>query len=403
VSSRCHSASRSASVISMGLRQERYGPVLWPSDHTGCYSSPRLPLPHEAEAMPTPLPPPALVRHAARTRSSLLAAVAVLAAIAPATAAPRLLGPALTLLQENDLVVETDRHYTQGLKLVYLAGEADAAEDILTARAARALPVGNVNLEAARYGLGVGQVIFTPKNLKESALQVDERPYAGYLFVAAVLQRRGVTRDGHDVLDHFELDLGVIGPESLAENAQNTVHRLRSFPLARGWDNQIRTEPGGALRLERRARLTVGDGDGFAAQFLPHAGASLGNVATFGSLGALVRTGWRLPPDFGAETIDSLTPVSGGRPRGDASPGLGGYIFAELEGRAVGHNAFLDGNTARDSHSVSKEPVVGDLRFGVALVSAHCDLSYTQVIRSREFEGQRGADAFGSLALTLKW
>ena len=44
------------------------------------------------------------------------------------------------------------------------------------------------------------------------------------------------------------------------------------------------------------------------------------------------------------------------------------YLFAGFETRLVGRNIFLDGNTFRSSHSVEKNPVVTDLRLGIATV-----------------------------------
>lgn len=320
--------------------------------------------------------------------------------ILPSAAESRLLGPVLSLVQENDLVVNTDRHYTQGLRLNFLAEEAPATADGPVERLARVLPSGTVEFEGVRWGLGVGQLIFTPRDLAARRLQRDDRPYAGYLFAAFVLQRRGHSERFAGVLDHVELDLGVIGPESLAEEAQNTVHRVRGFPLARGWHNQLETEPGAALRIARAARLAFGDSSGLAAEALPYGGASLGNVGTFAALGVRLRAGWRLPDDFGGGTIEALVPVSGGR-RSDG--GIGWLVFVDLGGHLVAYNAFLDGNVFHDSHGVTAVPYVGDLQFGAALTVSRIEVGYAQVIRSREFEGQRGADSFGSLRLALRW
>jgi len=39
------------------------------------------------------------------------------------------------------------------------------------------------------------------------------------------------------------------------------------------------------------------------------------------------------------------------------------YLFAFVDGRAVGRDIFLDGNTFTDSHSVTRKTFVGDLSF----------------------------------------
>lgn len=83
--------------------------------------------------------------------------------------------------------------------------------------------------------------------------------------------------------------------------------------------------------------------------------------------------------------------------------GFGWYLFAGIEGRAVARNIFLDGNTFRDSRNVDKEPLVGDLQFGIAITWRNLRLGYTHVLRKREFKGQGGRrDDFGAISLSLQ-
>jgi hypothetical protein len=82
---------------------------------------------------------------------------------------------------------------------------------------------------------------------------------------------------------------------------------------------------------------------------------------------------------------------------------FGWYLFAGIEGRAVARNIFLDGNTFRDSRNVDKEPLVGDLQYGIAITWRNLRLGYTHVLRTREFKGQGGRrDDFGALSLSLQ-
>ena len=314
--------------------------------------------------------------------------------------AGELSGPWVAIMQENDLVVRTDRHYTQGLKIGYLARERAPEDAGWLARWTDCLPPLGVKPEAYRGGLSLGQTIYTPTDITTRALQQADRPYAGLLQVSLLLQRRGQTASETPVLDHLQLDLGVIGPPSLAEQAQNTVHRLRNFGLAMGWDNQLKTEPTLGLKLQRTWRYGCGNPDGFAAEFLPHAGASVGNSVTFAALGGQLRAGYRLPRDFGTTTIDSILPGSGGR---SAGAHRGFYLFTEVEGRAIAYNAFLDGGLFHDGHHVGKHPGVGDAKLGFVFVLKRWDISYTQIARTKEFAGQKEIDAFGSLALRFKW
>lgn len=343
-----------------------------------------------------------------RRLGAALFLVAVQSALPAAEPAPSdLLGPAINMVMDNDMVVRTDRHYTHGTKFTFLGSEVAVAREqpgfSFPVWLAERTPDLWAKPHAARLGLSLGQSIYTPTDISIPTLQVNDRPYAGVLYASLLLQKRGVTPHGRDLLDSWRLDLGVIGPESQAEDAQNTVHRVRDLGTANGWAHQLKTEPALALRFQRTWRWVQEDSArGWGWDFLPTAGVSLGNIGTYAALGGQVRAGWRLPGDFGIKIIDSITMPSIGRTNG-AETRRGVYAFAGVEGHAVAYSAFLDGNLWRASHHVSKFPLVGDAKFGLVYSGKRFDVSLAQIIRSKEFVGQREIDAYGSLALSVKW
>jgi hypothetical protein len=317
-----------------------------------------------------------------------------------------LLGPAFHLVAENDMVVRTDRHYTHGTKFTLLGSEAAVADAPAGFHFPRWLADHTPDLgarpAAVRLGASLVQSIYTPTDISVSTLQLDDRPYAGVLYASLLLQKRGATAGGTAVLDTWRMDLGVIGPESQAEDAQNTVHRVRNLGTANGWAHQLKTEPALALRCQRTWRWAQGAADGWGWDVLPAAGLSLGNLGTYAGIGGQVRAGWRLPGDFGVQTIDAISVPHVGRTSA-AATGRGIFAFAGFEGRAIAYNAFLDGNLWRASHHMSKFPLVADGKFGLVYSGKRFDVSLTQVIRSKEFVGQREIDAYGALALSVKW
>ena len=112
------------------------------------------------------------------------------------------------------------------------------------------------------------------------------------------------------------------------------------------------------------------------------------------------RLGRRLPHDYGPPRIQPSLPGSGFFV---PQNGFGWYLFAGVEGRAVARNIFLDGNTFRDSRSVDKEPLVGDLQFGFALTWSDVRLGYTHVLRTREFKTQGKTSEFGAVSLSIQF
>jgi len=312
---------------------------------------------------------------------------------------------------ENDLFAGTDQHYTNAVKFTWLTKDVNEYKGVLPdwmLPTASSLPFvrDSGTPEQGVYhnvGISIGQNIYTPEDIDAEDLIEDDRPYAGWLYGSLALHRKTVKR-----LDTMELTLGMVGPASLGEQSQNTVHAYRDLALADGWANQLHDEPGGMLSWQQNRRLRQWDlGGKYGADLIPHLGATAGNVMTFANAGGEVRWGKRLPMDFGASLISPGNSVAapvvtddGERLHGILAD-FGWHLFLGVDGRAVARNVFLDGNTWRDSHSVTKEPLVADVYGGFSIIYKRMRLTYTHCWRSREFEGQDAPQVFGSLSLAV--
>jgi hypothetical protein len=145
------------------------------------------------------------------------------------------------------------------------------------------------------------------------------------------------------------------------------------------------------LTYERKWRFYQPLFAGQEVDAIPELGATLGNVMTYGEAGLTLRFGQNLLADYGQARI---RPASSGTAyfNSDAmeSP-FGYYFYVAAQGRAVGHNIFLDGNTFDDSRGVDKKPLVGDASAGLALFwSDRFKLDGSVTYRSEEFDGQDG-------------
>ena len=215
-----------------------------------------------------------------------------------------------SLYIENDKFTGTDQHYTNGTKLNWTSPDlADYKNDERLPRWSwpyiERLPFINKPGLQRNVSLSFGQNIYTPVDIAETKLITDDRPYAGYLYFGFAFQSKTERR-----LDTIEIDMGIIGPESLGGQTQRLVHQLINVQLPNGWENQLSTELGLSLIYERKIKQWKYEADrGFGFDVIPHFGAALGNVYTFLNAGAEIRLGWNLPSDFGSSTI---------RPAGDA-------------------------------------------------------------------------------------
>jgi hypothetical protein len=318
---------------------------------------------------------------------------------------PDMPGGSLSFISENDKYAMRgdDKHYTNGLRLGWISAPVD--RDGMVRRFADSLPIFDPAGEI-RIGFAIGQSIFTPTDLEATQLITTDRPYAGWLYLAAALvgERFGGAGGAPDRLDTLELSLGVIGPSAGGQRVQNGWHGLIGVGDAEGWDNQIPDQPGVNLFYERKWRAASGGLVGFdprlAVDVMPEVSASLGNILTYAGAGATLRFGRNLDVDWGPERIRPGLSGTGYVRRGD---GMGWYLFAGFEGRAVAYNAFLDGPWFRASPDVDKKPLVGDFQAGLAFTWRGFRMAYTYVVRTPEFDGQDGADRFGAITLTASF
>jgi len=333
--------------------------------------------------------------------AGLWLATATLVAVPTTNALHR---PVLNVWLENDLMVRTDQHYTHGSRIGYLAQERSLEDPDLRwdGDLARWLPSIGMTPVAWRPGFAITQNIYTPRDISIPTVLVEERPYAGWLYATGSLLVRGQTDRGTPVLDYWAMNLGVVGPASLAEQAQNGIHSIRDLDKAEGWDNQLRNEPDIGIRYGRGLRYSAPIRGDWSSDFLPFAGAQLGTVQTFASIGTQWRIGLRLPDDFGWRSIDDVLPGSGGR-LGEEQTVRGFYFFLGVEARYYGHNMLVEGNLLHDSHSVQIRPLLGEFKIGLVYSGKRWDIAYTHMVRSKEFRSQEDADSFGSVSVAFKW
>lgn len=321
----------------------------------------------------------------------------------------------LNLYFENDLFTETDQDYTNGIRASWVSPNiTDYLND-------KRLPgwVREVNQHLPLFDpgpskgeevqrnlvLSLGQVIFTPQDIERTTVDPNDRPYAGWLYGGIAYHSRT-----EDQLNSAELNIGIIGPAALGQEAQDFIHDLRGFKKFKGWDNQLENELGFQLAYEHKNRWLKEKITGVLGyDLILHGGVSLGNIATYANTGAELRMGWRLPHDFGTSALrtggDNSAPgVNDDRYHFNSRDNnIGAHLFISADGRWVLQDIFLDGNTFSDSHSVDKRSLVGEIAVGWAVLYQGWKVSLARVHRSREFKGQPKGHNYGSLSVSYSF
>ena len=134
---------------------------------------------------------------------------------------------------------------------------------------------------------------------------------------------------------------------------------------------------------------------------LPHATLSLGTVDTSAALGFTIRFGEELADDYGPPRVRPA--VGGPGFFSDNSDWMSWYVFAGAEGRAVGRNLFLEGNTFNQTDGVTVHRFVADMQLGAAVRLGGVEMAYTHVLRTEEYAAQDGPAEFGSINIRTKF
>ncbi len=246
------------------------------------------------------------------------------------------------------------------------------------------------------FSLAIGQSIYTPDDISLDYLIEEDRPYAGILYFAFGIHSISTRR-----MDTWELNLGIVGPHSYAEQMQKFIHRMTNATLPEGWHNQLNDEVALEAVYERKWKLVQPRSEKvFGFDLIPHLGAGLGNIYIYASTGIQVRFGWNLPGDFGTKII---------RPGGDSSMSFrrsgkfGVHFFAAADGTALLRNIFLDGNTFQDSHRVDKKPLTMDISLGIGIRMGSFNFSYAYVFWTKRFKTETREQVFATLNLSYSY
>ena len=299
----------------------------------------------------------------------------------------------LSVQFENDYFFHTDRDYTNGVEFAWTTAPSDTPD--WSVHLARMLPFFAPRGEV-RTSYALGQNIYTPADLRLADPPPTARPYAGWLYFAY-----GLIEKSDTTLDQLQVQLGMVGPASLAEKTQKFVNAVLGDIDPQGWGTQLHNEPAFMIGDERAWRaLASGSLGGFSFDVDPRLGGMIGTVYDFVNAGAMARIGFNLPDDYGPPRIEPSLP---GTNFFEPTESFGWYLFAGVDGRAIARNLFLDGNTWEASRHVEKIPLVADLELGAAISFEQWRLSFMHVFRTREYRTQVNADQFGAIDLSYRF
>jgi hypothetical protein len=292
-----------------------------------------------------------------------------------------------TIYWENDGTLlkpflRTDRHYTNGMKLAY----THQPEWDLLKEFGKWNNFGQNDGETrTAIGYFVAQNMYTPDHV-DIPVERDrhDQVFAGWLYGGAFAQRATENQ-----MEHFELNLGVIGPSAEADHAQHNIHKWLGLGLPIGWDNQLKNELEADFTWFKRQRA-----DGLLPKHTENYdwnleyGFTAGTVYRNANAGIIARFGSNLPNDFGPGRLEA--PGCAARQFDTDRTHL--YFFTRLGCKVVQFNRFLTG--------LDEKLLVGQAQFGIVWKYKSFEISYSQTFLTKEYKEQPQADSTGALNLT---
>ncbi len=327
-----------------------------------------------------------------RTAAVLLAAACCLRAPA-AEAQPAPDKASIWTLQGENASISTanlsDRFYTNGLSLGWTSGTQQVPGFL--ARVGRSLWDDGQQ----RIGFSLSQQIYTPGDTDVRVAPRD-RPYAGLL-----LGNVSLMSDAEDSRSVLMLSLGLVGPGSGGRALQDDFHDLIGQRHDQGWGSQIQNTPAIELLHERTWRLPIATIGGLETDALPALTVGIGDLRDYLQTGVAFRIGQGLGSDYG---VPRLRPgLSGGNAFVPTRP-FAWYLFAGVDGQAVGYDLLLQSNPFRGGPHVDPVWDVGEMEFGAAVMVWGMRLTAAYVFQTQEFHGQAGGlHQFGSAALSVRF
>jgi lipid A 3-O-deacylase len=267
-------------------------------------------------------------------------------------------------ITDNDLYTSSknDKYYTNGLEIFYRFLSKNNNEKI------------NKKITEFR----IGQYIYNPRFINEAAVNINDRPFTGYLFAEA---GRSFFYQSESVLK-TDFQLGYMGPNAFGEETQESFHHIIGYKEVYGWENQLHN----ALAVQARVMYSkklfpVKHHDYVDLHFQSE--ANMGTIFTGVSTGFLARFGFKkLLPVYDSNLHDasvSLEPQFNIREF---------YFYAMPSVNYQFYDATIQGSMFNDTSPLTfdLEPLRFNAEAGLKYRHNNFNISYSFLYRGRELK-----------------
>lgn len=303
------------------------------------------------------------------------------------------------IYEDNDFINiagrGTDKGYTNGTRLDYYYAENHGPWFFMDRWFPRAGP-----LSVNTYNYSLMQLMVVPRDISTPFPDKNDWPYAGALILTHGLYSSDPVKE-YAIQTQFTA--GVIGPLSLARQAQTWVHALINYTKPEGWRYQMPNDL--LLNLDILAEKMVWKA-GKAVEAKGGAELQVGTMFDVIGLHVQLRTGWMLPYFIGY--MGQFTPAGKAGVRRFQL-----YFFLKPAVQWWGFDALLQGGLFRGKSSYysgisskgqtpTLKKITATVDAGLVLVLGRISLSFTQKELSPVLHSVSD-QTIGNISLTYGW
>ncbi len=277
---------------------------------------------------------------------------------------------------DNDsyLAQGSDRYYTNGLFLHY--------------RFATDQKKVKPGMEKKVVELSAGQMIFNPRSGYRPDPVTQDRPFAGYLYLGGAIS----WFKSNERMLKAGLQLGTTGPDALAQDGQEFLHRTIGFYEPEGWAYQIRNEAAvnASVQYARLLHRSENSKTDFSFEGYANAGT------TFSGAGAAVL--------FRAGNIEQLFSSASYNARVSSlqaeAPKHELFFYAKPQLNFVAYDVTVQGSMFSKESPVTYgvKPVVFAQQLGVNYSTGRLSLDFNVIFKTKEIKSTAAAHQFGSIS-----
>lgn len=267
-------------------------------------------------------------------------------------------------ITDNDLYTSSknDMYYTNGLELFYRFLSKNDNEKI------------SKKITEFR----IGQYIYNPRYINFEARDINNRPFAGYLFAEA---GRGYFYKSESVLK-TDLQLGYMGPNAFGEEMQETFHKTIGYKKVFGWENQVKNALAVQVHVLYSKKLFPSKHNDFVDLHF-QSEANLGTIFDGVSTGFLTRIGFKkLLPIYDSNLHDASVSF---QPQYNIREF---YFYAMPSVNYQFYDATIQGSMFSNTSPLTfdLEPLRFNAEFGLKYRHNNFNMSYSFIYRGRELK-----------------